>query len=409
MELLLLSQFNLDSPLPTIFELVAQDRLGDSLHQAIRFGLASLIDRFPRLVAVLHWYDELYLALDLALQRPFLLHLNATMAEHAFGLRRSAILSKVLVSPTTVGGRLAAAARQQRSQRSIDDDQVSLPVSSASSRAIAAPGGGHHSGGIGDATSELGMGATADPPRSLQGAKLVPLTRQQRLAGLILAVLVPYLRRRLLSYAQWLASDKPDDVATRAAQENQRPWLRPVNRAVALVYPKIHAALDLANVAFAVGYLADRTPFFSWQLWVLGVVVRRASQSELQAAAASPGAARAMRLAQVALMGIAVAFRLLDWWNTAEGRDAGTTVVREVLPAPDPPALPPAKSGTERPADGECGVCRRPYVNPAVNTASGFVFCYPCLHQSIAARAECPVTGIKSSLSHIRRLYDDSG
>jgi hypothetical protein len=389
MELLLLSQFNLDSPLPTIFELVAQDRLGEALHGALKFGLTTLATAAPRVAPVLDYYDELYLALDALVQRPFLFNLDCTMAENAFGLRRSKVIG-------------AAAQRRRRLLETAVSDGAAAAALTTGNAATAVAGTSGGGGG-----SE-GLGATAEAPKALRDVRLAPLTPGVRRVAYLLAVLLPYVRRRLMAYTQFLRSDKPDDMARRASLEHRRPWLKPAHRVLQTVYPPLHAALELLNVAIAIGYLADRTPYFNWQFLLMGVTIRRASRGDMQAAAASPGAMRAVRVASLLLMGIAVAFRLLDWWNTGAGREASNTIVRESLPAPDPPTVPPAMPGKQQPADGNCGVCHKPFVNAAVNTVSGYVCCYPCLHQYVAEHQACPVSGMPCGLSSIRRLYDES-
>eukprot|EP00672_Neobodo_designis_P011969 CAMPEP_0174855884 /NCGR_PEP_ID=MMETSP1114-20130205/34471_1 /TAXON_ID=312471 /ORGANISM="Neobodo designis, Strain CCAP 1951/1" /LENGTH=358 /DNA_ID=CAMNT_0016090657 /DNA_START=56 /DNA_END=1129 /DNA_ORIENTATION=+ len=355
MELLLLSQFNVDTPLPTVFELVAQDRLGDSLHGAFKFALTSLAQSVPRLAPAVHWFDEGYLVFDGLLQHLFLSHVGATMAEHAFGLRRSGLV------PTAPRNRAADAA-----------------LASATSDGPSSAGG---------------VGAGAEAPNALAGLTLVPLTRAQRVATLLLTVLLSYARRRLFDYTRMLNSTKPDDVDERRRIEAQYgAWAAAVNGVIAAVYPWVHAAMEFSNLAFMLGYLADRTPHFSWQLWATRATIRRATRNDMAAVAGSPAAQRAVRVAQLALMGIAVAFRVLDWWNTNDGRDASNTVVQDTLPAPKPPKPPAPADGVEAPSDGTCGACRRSVANPCVNAASGYVFCYPCLHQAIQATAACPVT-----------------
>ena len=58
-----------------------------------------------------------------------------------------------------------------------------------------------------------------------------------------------------------------------------------------------------------------------------------------------------------------------------------------------------------------CALCRRVRTNPAALTCSGYVFCYPCVHEHVAARSSfaaegcCPVTGQPANLASIRRLF----
>ena len=46
--------------------------------------------------------------------------------------------------------------------------------------------------------------------------------------------------------------------------------------------------------------------------------------------------------------------------------------------------------------------------NPAMTSASGYTFCYPCLFNFVTREQCCPVTRIPASIDSIRRLYQST-
>jgi len=95
-------------------------------------------------------------------------------------------------------------------------------------------------------------------------------------------------------------------------------------------------------------------------------------------------------------------FKFLEWWY-AENR-----VPSQTLPIPPPPkALPKAKNGLELPDDKNlCPICQHPRTNLALLVSSGYVFCYPCIHNFVEKNKCCPVTRTPSTIEQIRRIYE---
>lgn len=185
------------------------------------------------------------------------------------------------------------------------------------------------------------------------------------LRGLLFAVAIPYLRRRLDEWilaarggaAAGLLPSSPRVRRRRSVRFGAHPtdplpvrlvaYLRGarVRAADALLrwYPALTATVDAGGLACRVLYLVDSTRFYSPGLFAQGVVLRRAAPDELMASGASGGpvavaadaAADALRYLAVAAL---VAFRFVQFLHAAQVRAR-----LQCPPAPpDPPTEPPA-------------------------------------------------------------------
>uniref|UniRef100_A0AAF5PLT7 Peroxisome assembly protein 12 n=1 Tax=Wuchereria bancrofti TaxID=6293 RepID=A0AAF5PLT7_WUCBA len=75
--------------LPSIFELVAQDKLSVSIRQAVRHIVKYLYESNPSRYKLLwKWYDEVYAATDLILQNFYLKRYGGSLAENFYGMKR---------------------------------------------------------------------------------------------------------------------------------------------------------------------------------------------------------------------------------------------------------------------------------------------------------------------------------
>ena len=143
-----------------------------------------------------------------------------------------------------------------------------------------------------------------------------------------------------------------------------------------------------------------------------GMVLRRLERTDYmmrQNTASSAG--RVLRYGLLLLNGVVIAMRFLQWWQTSRNTDdVAGSLTTESLPVPPPPTPiaphPNSRASTEGLEPGKCPVCRNTVTNAAVNIASGYVFCYPCLQQHAVQRGYCPVTHLHTTVQHIRRLYE---
>jgi len=117
-------------------------------------------------------------------------------------------------------------------------------------------------------------------------------------------------------------------------------------------------------------------------------------------------------------------FKFLEWWYSEN------KLAPQSRPVPRPPRAAPvrpsahpfihsdrvltlwlrqqrAASGVTLPADRtKCPLCGDTRVNPALLPASGYAFCYPCIHNHVEQHGCCPVTLAPASVDTIRKLYE---
>ena len=67
------------------------------------------------------------------------------------------------------------------------------------------------------------------------------------------------------------------------------------------------------------------------------------------------------------------------------------------------PDCPKELETTFRPKSGECVLCNNSFTEPAA-IKSGYVFCYSCILKRLNLSGECPLTGMKCSVSDIKLL-----
>eukprot|EP01061_Rhynchopus_euleeides_P018737 TRINITY_DN30942_c0_g1_i1.p1 TRINITY_DN30942_c0_g1~~TRINITY_DN30942_c0_g1_i1.p1 ORF type:complete len:344 (+),score=89.33 TRINITY_DN30942_c0_g1_i1:396-1427(+) len=85
---LILSQYNLDSPLPTFFEMRAQEELMPILSSGFRYALTVTAQRVIPLSKVVPYSDELFAVLWGLLDYKFLSAIDSTFSENFYGLKR---------------------------------------------------------------------------------------------------------------------------------------------------------------------------------------------------------------------------------------------------------------------------------------------------------------------------------
>eukprot|EP01060_Flectonema_neradi_P004149 TRINITY_DN12723_c0_g1_i1.p1 TRINITY_DN12723_c0_g1~~TRINITY_DN12723_c0_g1_i1.p1 ORF type:complete len:333 (+),score=20.79 TRINITY_DN12723_c0_g1_i1:89-1087(+) len=114
---LILSQFNLDSPLPTFFEMRAQEELMPILGNAFTYGLTVTAQRVPFLVSVVPWSNEIYTVLWGALDWKLLSSIDSTFAENFYGMKRAIAPPKSDVLQDVEAGRLNSYDRLNKRSR----------------------------------------------------------------------------------------------------------------------------------------------------------------------------------------------------------------------------------------------------------------------------------------------------
>ena len=75
---------------------------------------------------------------------------------------------------------------------------------------------------------------------------------------------------------------------------------------------------------------------------------------------------------------------------------------------PPPPPIQPHENGIPIPkqASSVCPICCEKRTNPTVLKSSGYVFCYPCIFNSVQEHKRCPVTLLESDVWMLFRIYN---
>ena len=399
MELLLLSQFNLDSPLPTFFELFAQQRLTSTMQDALRFLHAALANRFVSLAGTLPYNTEIFFTAWAFVERAFLTNFDSTFAENFFGMKR---VRRVPTQPVAVPGPVPTPPSSALAEGlGTQQQQATAPTAATTPAAAAAPSGNGESATNGAANS------TAATEEAL---RFQPLQSRDRWLGVLFAVLVPYINQRMADSYRQLRDTSADAVAARNAALRSHPSLRAYHWLLRYVYPTYNFTFELLTLVFWLLYVFERTPHYSFDLLLQGVVIRRATHKDMMLQQRTGSGRNILLYARIALTTLVIGFRFLEWWNRSDNRSAAVASLTQAEAPPPPPPEEAAKSEELRNKyhiqAGTCPVCNRTTANPAVCTVSGAVGCYPCLQQYVEQHGECPVTHVHCAVTQIRRLFD---
>ena len=394
--LLLLSQFNAESLTPNVFSLVAARYLSRLMGDLFRLSHLSLGSQYPSLLApTVAWSPEVYLVISCLVEASSLSSKASGFTEGFFGLKREGLYN-ISTAPSTAG---------------------SKGIVSALEAAVLAI---RRSVGLG------GRKGLVAVPHSEVG----PMQRRHQIASLVELAIVPYVEAKLeASYAE-LTSDQPDTLLERRARmarlkaDMRRSLLWRAAGTLYIVYmkllvrffPLLRAVWRLAEVLYLGRFAIGRSRFYTPLQHCASVVLRRATMEDRMGAQQQrPSVAgRVATAAGLALSGVFVALRVLEWSRRGGGGAAGG----------DAPSLGTAEDGEHAAAEsgavpfprhckapkgavaGQCVVCKQQVANPAVNIVSGAVGCYVCLQEYVAAHGQCPLTGVRSTSLHIRRLYE---
>mmetsp|Transcript_11906 Transcript_11906/g.16138 ORF Transcript_11906/g.16138 Transcript_11906/m.16138 type:complete len:446 (+) Transcript_11906:176-1513(+) len=428
---------------PTYFELVAADRLMPSLKTAAFYCTAVLAQRQPSLHRVLDNFHEIYAIMSLIFEQRSLSMKDASFAESFFGLQRQLTTSTLPDESTKSSGQLmpldtsafqsptkAPALLPDRSRILSLIFLVGVPYVKARLEqrysALPRPAGSStteiQGRSVLDGVSEdEDRGQTREHVEERGGSPSTSFAARAA-SGVTSYPEVLRVYARLLWGALKRAGFAGDKIMR---------WL----------YPLIHIGWEGSQFIYACLYLVGGR-FFSAPLHALGLEVIRATPETLEFLSKQVAQRRQLVLAraqlrrqpsqsvpvrmrgaveggllpgvfflsdhiQSSIVGAVLTFKVLEWWyGMAEERMNPS----QVLPLPPPPPIPPPHpQGKQLPGDVRvCPLCRNPRTNPALCVTSGYVFCYPCLHEYVSKKKACPVTLERSSTESIWKLYKDA-
>ncbi|KAI0224973.1 ubiquitin-protein ligase peroxin 12 [Massospora cicadina] len=405
---------------PSLFELIAQDKLNSLIRPALRYVItgydlflggvaeeepaAQLLNlsyrdilrrvyahRHPRyLLQLLKFYDEFYAVLMLVIERHYLHDWNAAFSESFYGLRR---LRKAMPASNRSSFKLDPYRGNSLARSDLRNSLLTL---------VAVPY-------VKAKLDDLYEGLTGGAAARLLGADM-------------------FEEEEELSFRE--EGGAPYVSRLKAAASVFGKKLTRAGRALFVnLYPHLHLAYHLVPLGFHIAYLFERTDFHNPTNFIAGLTMRRMSADDYKAHRArkvmergvAANAAANMRrggrfayfgwlVLRYGLDGLKVALpmavfllKFLEWWYGSENqRSAGMYLG----PLPDPPTpIKPDASGVPLPQDPQrCPLCARIRTNPAM-LPTGYTFCYPCLFSYVQLHGRCPVTWQRAGLEEVRKLF----
>ncbi|KAI8385038.1 Pex12 amino terminal region-domain-containing protein [Radiomyces spectabilis] len=375
-----------DAYRPSLFELVAQEKLRELLQPAVQYLLAIYAQRYPRyLIRVVNNHEEFYAALMFFVERHYLKEWGASFAENFYGLKR-----------------VAAALGNKKS--------VKLPSSNAQSTPS--------------------------------------LTKSEINKSLFMLVALPYIKCKLDLYYQKVSGGASSSLLginereERETEELNDPDTRPMRKLVIRfirvfrkLYPIVNALYHGSNLAYNIAYLFGKTRFYTPWLHLIGIEVKRMSMADYRSyydktqasqqtatsslfnsplRAASGIFSKVIEFLKVLLPMSIFFFKFLEWWYSSEFARGGNTgslgdeESANVIPPPE--KIKPDPRGTKLPTTpNTCPICLSSPINNPTALPSGYVFCYTCAFRYVEDHGRCPVTWIKVSrgAEDLTKIYAD--
>lgn len=359
--------------------------------------------RYPRLVRLASWSDEIFTSLLLILETSQLRRDSALLSESFYSLRRSPILSfqeKDLSSSRLSSGQILVSVL------------LSVLIPHVKARLDS-----WHSNATGGAAAELfdsHLGSLAPPGENTANtAQVSPastsyaLPRDRFQMSIFLDRQVRRIGKMIKAFEKFLRS----------------PYLR---RLVLKWYPRLSTIGEGINLLFNLMYLFGHTKHFTLSLAIQRLVLRRASTAELLSGISrrtglvspnstdmsvsrifSAASERVITVLKAGFFASIFAFRFLQYYYAAEA-----SMPREAGPIIAPPEPLQPIPGIDRKialTPGLCPICHKPRTSPTACVTSGYLFCYLCIVQHVQQTPTCPITLAPTRIDDLIRVYDDVG
>ncbi|KAL7537997.1 hypothetical protein ACHAXR_008203 [Thalassiosira sp. AJA248-18] len=304
--------------------------------------------------------------------------------------------------------------------------------------------------------------------------RVAELTRFDKTCSALLAALLPYWKERCdQCYSEWKEQSNSSNSSSVYHTPNNistynRSTVESSKEKFLMVYPYAHLVHEGSIFLYQFAYLMGCTPYWSFSLHALGVMLRRMTvadvkqqqkqQHQLQShqkggALPSPNSTHTPplrprpnttssnsplqtkltipQLLRGAVL-LSVSYTLLSGWyshfqrqlrlrrrrwiagdedeSTSQSQEGETNDGqrrRSQLPIPSPPMPPNLLDEHDQSIDKwSCPICKEPRINPTAST-SGFVFCYKCLVSHLRQNGNfCPVTAMPCWENKVVRLYE---
>ncbi|RGB24089.1 Pex12 amino terminal region-domain-containing protein [Rhizophagus diaphanus] len=363
---------------PSLFELLAQEKLRALIQPAVRYILSVYAQRYPRyLLRIVNRFDEFYAVAMLLTERQYLKNYYASFAESFYGLKRIRLINT----------------------------KIDLPE--------------------------------AAPDVDLQKLRNSDIWR-----SLFFLVGIPYIKTKLDDLYEKVSENARvrllGGTFSRVHNERQESFVffNKLNSLI-ILYPCLNALYHGSILLYNVLYLYDKTRCYTPWLSLMGIEVRRMSAQDyvskyglwsrfiferrlnstrnnlstktlLQATRNFLSIILSNSLNFLkSLLQMSIFFsRFLEWWYSSEyARRPGIENRVDVPPpdiiAPDPRGIPLPES------PNVCPICTNLLTNTTA-LPSGYVFCYPCIFSYIEDYERCPITLIKVDINELRKVYNPS-
>mmetsp|Transcript_33746 Transcript_33746/g.52779 ORF Transcript_33746/g.52779 Transcript_33746/m.52779 type:complete len:325 (-) Transcript_33746:24-998(-) len=191
-----------------------------------------------------------------------------------------------------------------------------------------------------------------------------------------------------------------------ATFRNGSESFRSINSAVTRVtchsIPWMHAFFALAKVFLSIAYSQQQVLTISPALWALSINLVNVSSADIQRFSRKVLDSRV----RITILLLAILGKLCLWCfgtgdNSPEQEKEKINWGKKAYMVPPPPEI----EGPSVANLNICPICERPMTNQTLNVASGRIFCYPCIHKHVESEGNCPVTGIKTKVAQLRRLF----
>ncbi|KAI7899435.1 Pex12 amino terminal region-domain-containing protein [Cokeromyces recurvatus] len=348
-----------DTYRPSLFELVAQEKLKELLQPAVQYILAIYAQRYPRLLLkIVNNHEEFYALLMLLIERHYLKEWGGSFAENFYGLKRVSI-------------------------KQIDSIKLASHV-------------------------------------KLQNS--IPLSNREISQSLLVLVGLPYVKCRLdLLYQQIsgrsILGDEQEEIENEQLNDptilkKQKMMIR-LKRLFKRVYPILNFLYYGSNLAYNIAYLFGKTRYYTPWLHLLGLEVKRMSMHDYRAHydKSSNGSISQQPFSLVLLPMSIFFFKFLEWWYSSEFSRGGSKHGQEgENTIPPPEKIKPDSRGVKVPNTANtCPLCLINPINNPTALPSGYVFCYTCAYHYVEEYGRCPVTWIKvnKDAENLTKLYAD--
>eukprot|EP00826_Nyctotherus_ovalis_P058551 TRINITY_DN8055_c0_g7_i1.p1 TRINITY_DN8055_c0_g7~~TRINITY_DN8055_c0_g7_i1.p1 ORF type:complete len:218 (+),score=9.34 TRINITY_DN8055_c0_g7_i1:337-990(+) len=156
--------------------------------------------------------------------------------------------------------------------------------------------------------------------------------------------------------------------------------------------PIVHKILSLINLAFGFSYaLFPKALYPSLEFCIQGLSYGR--HEMLNILNTDPSTIFGWLLKHGSLI-LYLSFKVLQWYYVYEGNKKSQ----------EAKVPPPKFEGYKKTARGSCGLCKKPFKDPACLETSGCCFCYMCIYRYLRTTRQCPISGIQSDIKNIRRI-----